>query len=204
VYVSNEGDMVRWQGELQQPDVHYIYRSNFNAVDVHNKLAVGPRSVCNLGADLLTLKLWLSMLAIAETNAYFVYVEHHKLTSERYSHSDFKVDLKRALLHRAQQLSQDSGEEAVVRTRLPHDRIGYHATLKRMPTVFQRNMLQRDETKNRKCMICGTKTKVICGCGRAICSSTGDVTCWAWHFEAVASGAFDEGPVQWQRDKQSS
>jgi hypothetical protein len=53
-------------------------------------------------------------------------------------------------------------------------------------------------------MICGTKTKVICGCVRAICSSTGGVTCWAWHFEAVASGAADEGPVPWQRDKRSS
>jgi hypothetical protein len=28
VYMSDDGDMVRWQGELQQPDVHYIYRSN--------------------------------------------------------------------------------------------------------------------------------------------------------------------------------
>jgi hypothetical protein len=94
----------------------------------------------------------------------------------------------------------------VVRTRLSHDRVATgDATLKRkrMPTVFQGHMLQRDETKNRKCTICGTKTMVICGCGGAICSSTGVVTCWAWHLEAVASGAADEAPVQWQRDKQS-
>jgi hypothetical protein len=57
VYMSDEGDMVRWQGELQQPNVHYIYRSNFSAVDVHNKLAVGPRSVRNMGANSLPLKL---------------------------------------------------------------------------------------------------------------------------------------------------
>jgi hypothetical protein len=88
--------------------VHYIYRSNFNAMDVHNKLAVGPRSVCSMRANSLPLKLWLSMLAIAKTNAHLVYVKHHKLTSERYNHADSKVDLEHALLHRAQQLSGDS------------------------------------------------------------------------------------------------
>jgi hypothetical protein len=40
-YMSDDGDMVRWQGELQQPDVHHVYRSKFIAVDVHNKLSVG-------------------------------------------------------------------------------------------------------------------------------------------------------------------
>jgi hypothetical protein len=74
--------------------VHYIYLSNFNAVDVHNKLAICPRSACNMGANSLPLKLWLSMLAIAETNAYLVCVKHHKLTSERYHHADFKLDLE--------------------------------------------------------------------------------------------------------------
>jgi hypothetical protein len=69
-----------------------------------------------------------------------VYVKHHKLTSERYNHADFEVDLERALLHHAQQLSGDSGEEAVVKTLLSHDRVATgDATLKRkrMPTVFQ-------------------------------------------------------------------
>jgi hypothetical protein len=145
------------------------------------------------------------MLANAQTYAYLMCVKHHKLTTERYNHADFEVDLERALLQRAQQLSGDSGEEAVVRTRLSRDRVATgDATLKRMATVFQGHMLQRDETKNRKWMIRRTKTKVICGCGRAICSSTGGVTCWAWHLEAIASGAADEGPVQWQRDKRSS
>jgi hypothetical protein len=56
--MSDDGDLVRWQGELQQPDVHFIHRSNFNAVDVHKKLSVGPRSVCSVGAKSLVLKLF--------------------------------------------------------------------------------------------------------------------------------------------------
>jgi hypothetical protein len=66
------------------------------------------------------------------------------------------------------------------------------------------HMLQRDETKNRKCVIRGTKTKVIHGCSWAICSWTGSVTCWAWHLKAIASGAADEGPVQRQWGRRSS
>jgi hypothetical protein len=77
VYMIDDGDMVRWQGELHQPDVHYIYRSKFNAVDVHNTLSVGPRSVCSVGANSLVLKLFLSVVAFAETNAYLMYIRHH-------------------------------------------------------------------------------------------------------------------------------
>jgi hypothetical protein len=45
VYMSEDGDLICLQGKLEQPNVHYLYRSFFNAVDVHNNLAVGPRSV---------------------------------------------------------------------------------------------------------------------------------------------------------------
>jgi hypothetical protein len=109
LYLSDGGDLVRWVGELQQPDIHYIYRSNFNAVDVHNKLAVGPRSVCNVATTSLPLRLWLSMLACAETNAYLMYMHHHKLSSEQYSHGDFKADLERELLQRANDGVLDKG-----------------------------------------------------------------------------------------------
>jgi hypothetical protein len=88
VYMHDEGDLVRWQGELQQPDVRFIYWFNVNAGEVYDKLAVGPRSVYNVGANSLPLKLWLSMLAIAKPHAYLVCVKHFKLTSEKYNHAD--------------------------------------------------------------------------------------------------------------------
>jgi hypothetical protein len=117
VYMSDTGDLVRWHGELQQPNVHFVYRSNFNAVDVHNKLSVGPRSVASVGANSLLLKLFLSIVAFAETNAYLMYARHHKLKSEMYNHADFKLDLERALLQRAQQATQGSEVETRVETR---------------------------------------------------------------------------------------
>jgi hypothetical protein len=57
VYMNDFGDMVRWEGELRQPMIHAEYRTYFNAVDVHNKLAIGPHSfvVC-----------WLRLFAQSE------------------------------------------------------------------------------------------------------------------------------------------
>jgi hypothetical protein len=55
VYMTQGGDLVRWTGEFKQ-HICYLYRSSFNAVDVHNKLAVGPRSVCKCSLFLLAIK----------------------------------------------------------------------------------------------------------------------------------------------------
>jgi hypothetical protein len=98
VYMNEFGDMVRWEGELRQPMIHAEYCTYFNAVDVHNKLALGPHSVCTIGANHLQLKIFLALLAMAQTNAYLTYVNSKKLTSAKYSHGDFKTDLERGLL----------------------------------------------------------------------------------------------------------
>jgi hypothetical protein len=142
VYMSDDGDVVRWQGELQQPDVHCIYRSKFNAVDVHNKLSVGPRSVCSVGANSLVLKLFLSVVAFAKTNAYLMYITHHKLTSDVYNHADSKVDLERGLLQHAQQAQQatdGSEREGGMVTRRSRDSVATGAAVvqrKCMPSMY--------------------------------------------------------------------
>jgi hypothetical protein len=57
------------------------------------------------------LKLWLGLLALAETNAYLVYVKHKKYTAETYIHPDLKADLEEDFLKRAQE-GDASSEEA--------------------------------------------------------------------------------------------
>jgi hypothetical protein len=209
VYMSDDGDLVRWVGELQQPNVHYLYRSFFNAVDVHNKLSVGPRSVSSVCVGSLPLKLWLSFVAIAETNAYLLYARHHKLTSEQYCHADFKADLEKELLKRAQEDAVAVEEEAGVSTRRSEERVrgvasgDPQAIRSRMPDRFKGHALVRDTNVNRICMMCGSRTKTVCGCGRAICGAVAGVNCWAWHLDAVASGAVDEQPLRWARGKRS-
>jgi hypothetical protein len=71
----------------------------------------------------------------------------------------------------------------------------------RMPHTVRGHALERDDTMQRKCMIFERKNRLICVCVRAICGSTGGVTCWAWHLEAVVAGTAADGPVQWQRAK---
>jgi hypothetical protein len=147
---------------LQQPFIHNNYRSYFNAVDVHNKLCVGPRSVCILGGNHLLLKLWLAMVAIAETNTYLTYAKLKKLSSDQYSHLDCRIDLEQELLRRGQQAGQSAEEEEFPRTRSSTEgvatRVGVGKRMQ-MPPTFHGHALKRDETKNRKCMVCGTCCK---------------------------------------------
>jgi hypothetical protein len=206
LFMGDEGEKVAWEGKLEQPNVHYLYRSFFNAVDVHNKLAVGPRSVCKVVVGSLPLKLWLGLLALAETNAYLVYIKHKKYTSEMYSHPDFKADLEEDLLKRAQEGDASSEEATGVRTRRSDESVasgGYERDRKRMPPGLQGHTLMRDENRNRRCMVCGVKTKMLCGCGRAICGGANGVTCHYWHLQDVSSGALEGKPVAWQRGKRS-
>jgi hypothetical protein len=113
--MSEDSDLIHWQGKLEQPNVHYLYRSFLNAVDGH-KLPVGPRSVSGVCVGSLPFKLCLSFLAIAETNVFLLYARHHKLTSDQYSHADFKVDSEE-LLKRAHKSAVDVDEQDRVTTR---------------------------------------------------------------------------------------
>jgi hypothetical protein len=116
VYTTQGGDLVHWTGELQQPDTHHTYRFHFDAVNVHNKLSMGPCSVCNVATASMPLKLCLYLVTCAETNAHLMYMHHHKLSSEQYNHADFEADLERELLQCALEDGPVS-EEAGLRAR---------------------------------------------------------------------------------------
>jgi hypothetical protein len=65
----------------------------------------------DVGLNSLPFKLWMAFVALAETNAYLMYVHHHQLSSEGYSHADFKLQLEREWLVCAQQGGLGSEEE---------------------------------------------------------------------------------------------
>jgi hypothetical protein len=98
---------------LQRPNIHANHHTCCNAVDVHNTLALGPRSLSSVGGNHLLLTLWLAMVAIAETNAFLLYTRAKKLTSSEYSQGDFKLDLVNELLQQAckEEAHADSEDE---------------------------------------------------------------------------------------------
>jgi hypothetical protein len=159
VYMNEFGDMVRWEGELRQPVVHAEYRSLFNAVDVHNKLALGPRSFCSVGANHLILKVFLALVGMAETNAYLTYMDLNKMSSTQYSHGDFKSDLERELLVHAAKMGtgqeqEEGGAGPALRSAVADVAGGVNASRRmRMPPSFHGHSLTHDTSKRRKCMI---------------------------------------------------
>jgi hypothetical protein len=96
--MTQGGDLACWTGERMKSDIHRTFRSNFNAVHVHNKLSAGPRSVCNVATASLPLKLWLYLIACAKTSSYVKYMHNRKLSSDLYDHADLKLDLEQELL----------------------------------------------------------------------------------------------------------
>jgi hypothetical protein len=76
---------------------------------------------------------------------------------------------------------------------------GFGKRMQMQPT-FHGHALQ---IKNRMCTVCGTLTKSVCACGKAIRWSKGGVTCCSWHMEAVALDTNAEQPLRWPRGKRS-
>lgn len=90
-----DGEIVATRYLLDQPHFHELYRNNFNAVDVYNKQACGPTSLINvLGTKSWWKRVWVTLLCMAETNAYLAYCHMHG----KISRAKFREELSRQLL----------------------------------------------------------------------------------------------------------
>jgi polyhydroxyalkanoate synthesis regulator phasin len=128
-------------------------------VHVHNKLALGPRSVCSIGANNLLLKVWLASVAISETNACLTHSRDNNLTSDVNSHGDFKTDSGNELVQRAQQAQESVDEGPRIQTRESEESVATRVPgpqRNQMLPALREHTLKHDARKNRKCMVCGT------------------------------------------------
>ena len=68
------GQVVPWSGQSTMPQAIKWYRSGFNAVDIFNKLAVGPNSCATLVSQSETHKMFRAFLAMTKTNGFCAYM----------------------------------------------------------------------------------------------------------------------------------
>eukprot|EP00873_Tetraselmis_striata_P008934 jgi/Tetstr1/429198/TSEL_019151.t1 len=69
-----DGRVHKYRYEVEQRESHATYRQHFNAVDINNKVSVGPHSVATgWGPRSAVLRFWLYTVAVAESNAYLCY-----------------------------------------------------------------------------------------------------------------------------------
>eukprot|EP00873_Tetraselmis_striata_P014034 jgi/Tetstr1/434298/TSEL_023405.t1 len=68
------GKIVKHRYPISQPNCHAFYRHHFNAIDILNKLSVGPNSVSTVWQTREHMKkFFMCTLAVCETNAYNAY-----------------------------------------------------------------------------------------------------------------------------------
>eukprot|EP00873_Tetraselmis_striata_P001836 jgi/Tetstr1/422100/TSEL_012958.t1 len=68
------GKIVKHRYPISQPNCHAFYRHHFNAIDILNKLSVGPNGVSTVWQTREHMKkFFMCTLAVCETNAYNAY-----------------------------------------------------------------------------------------------------------------------------------
>ena len=156
------GAIIKRQYKLAQPQVHSIYRGGFSAVDIFNKVALGPNScVKAFRSKQWTHRFFSALLSMSEANAYLVHKQRHESKGKRArDHAAWREELAWKLIgtdiHETQGYSRSTLREGRATT-ATEGRLGLrHCTL-----------LQRDNRTNPHCCVCGEKkTSYFCAdCG---------------------------------------
>lgn len=142
------GQIVRQTYTLEQPVMHSLYRSKFNAVDLFNRDAMGPLSVqYAIKTKSWYRRLFLALLGMAETNAMLAY-RKAKGEIQRY---EWLCMLSEALIHNVWVDNELVGDvDAPAGGLETHNNLFYHE-------------------HHFKCSRCPRRTHYKCGCGVALC-----------------------------------
>jgi hypothetical protein len=182
-HLNKEGHVVRHKYTLAQPKMHAMYRKFSGAVDVFNKVALGPGGIQDVWK---TKNLWMRMygasLAICETNAYFAYMAHGS-PATGYDRHAWHEQLSEALINNqwlgARLTQQVGGEEGL--------------------TTLDAHGYIKSDGKKLKCVYCGGRTRFACMCGVVVCSPQCQKDsnwvvrkCYAKHLHEVFTGVEEE------------
>ncbi|NDG03521.1 MAG: hypothetical protein EB119_10125 [Synechococcaceae bacterium WBB_34_004] len=169
-----QGEVVKAQYTLEQPQVHALYRKYFNAVDLFNKASGQPGTLPDVWKTKKAYRrLFAATVAWIETNAMLAFNKNRggsKLTKQQWF----------------MRLS-----EACINNPFAPPRPG-------AADIFQGHGGPKMDS-HANCWVCGTKTKWKCFCGRAVCGPTTRAVvrggpkrqpnaCYDKHKEAVLDG----------------
>jgi hypothetical protein len=134
---------------VAQPNMHDLYRSNFNAVDLFNRSCFGPYSLqFAVHTKSWVRRMFLALLGMCETNAMNAYMHTTKTTVTRF---EWLLKLSEALINNPWYES-DAHEVPEPSTR----RSGVCGN-------------QVYNLHRQKCAACAKLTQWECGCGVALC-----------------------------------
>lgn len=159
-----DGKVIKKQYELPQPHILELYRENFNAIDVFNKIGVGVDSLCHfVGTKVWWKRAFFGFVSICETNAYLAYTQ----SVENISRLEFRERLGYALV-----------------------RFGGHIAIIQEPAADGHGheyLTWVDYAA--KCAVCGKQTKNKCVCGARICNpARTKLGCYKGHIMGIVEG----------------
>jgi hypothetical protein len=158
---------------LEQPQMHALYRANFNAVDMFNRMSLAPGSLVEVWQ---TPRAWhrvfAGVLSFIETNAFFAFN----------AYNDMRVKLTKAQWHStlADALVNNPFLPRAPEQVLSAEALEGHGTLTR--------------GKQARCAMCPNRSVQRCQCGVALCSPMTGRKCVAQHVVAAALGESEARP----------
>jgi hypothetical protein len=204
---GKRGEVVGWIGKLQQPMMHYIYRSYFNRVDLFNRYTFGPGSIVTaLRTDSFDVRMFITLIAFCVTNAFLAMKAAKGWAKEDMSLGQFKQQLADELSAKVASMRARSSDGASTPRQaaqdparssgeFPASRGAWDNTAQAGP--FAGHFLHRDKERHPVCEVCGQeRTWWRCGdphpdgvCGRWVCNPATGRTCLYAHMWQVMSNA---------------
>jgi hypothetical protein len=182
-----DGQMQRVRYQLEQPVMHSLYRSNFNAVDVMNRLSQGPGCMSKAWATYVARhRLFAASLSACVTNAYQAWLHVHALTTAEYPQNRFKLDLAQSLFQMMRELR--AGRSSRGRSEERNETEGAPAASSPSQT-FHGHIPMKSE-KRLLCDVCkDAQTSLRCQqCGVHFCNPATGRQCMVEHMAQGVAG----------------
>jgi hypothetical protein len=162
------GEQQRVVYTLEQPKMFALYRHNFIAVDVMNRLSQGPGCLYIAWRTYnVHHRLFAASLSTCMTNANSAWLQVHQLTTQHYPQKKFTVELAESSIKKMHEVRSNGEVQARGRAAPPE---AAESSITRVPPAFQGHRPKVSE-KHLVCVVCKQhQSGLVCECEAHICS----------------------------------